>query len=236
MGYGIIPFMISADQINSIWGSGLSITKGNAIKHMEDKLGFSFLAKQLATEILSSSNNTIKKDYGVKEFRAHVAMQDLFMGNISYPSIPWVYSLLIKGIANQLSLQYLKVIGQDFARLHPDISKLSEDRRGPSDAFKSYIYSRTQLTPWINMFSGQLPNDQWYPCQLSIIDHLTYSTPIPIPEPEDFPFISTIKKKDLLEEYKKVEIEDFPNQSKEQMLSWFNLCIQEKKDIMLVIA
>lgn len=236
MGYGIIPFMISADQINSIWGSGLSITKGNAIKHMEDKLGFSFLAKQLATEILSSSNNTIKKDSGIKEFRAHVAMQDLFTGTISYPTVPFVYSLLLKGIANKLSLHYTKHIGLDFEKMYPDISKLSEDRRGPSDAFKNYIYSRTQLTPWINMFSGQLPNDQWYPCNLSIIDLLTYSTPMPIPEPEDFPFISTIRNKDLMVVFENVEKADFPGQSKEQMLSWFNLCIQEKRDIMLFLG
>ncbi len=234
MSYGITVHLTSIDDIKSIWGSKITLSKRDSGIQMKIKLGFSFLARQSATDCLKRFNKEMKKEHGYLDFRSHVAMQDLFNGDISYSKTPWIYSYLLEAIAIELSINYNGIVKNDFKQKFRE--KYSSEHRLLEKYYEEhieYVYSRTFIK---NTYQYKtLPNSEWYPCSLSIINYLPYLLPMPIPEADDFPYVSSIYNKDLDEVFNKIDFTGFSIEAKAQMETWFNLAKKEVRDLILFI-
>jgi len=232
MSYGILPYMTSIDDLKSIWNCKIQIGARDVRTQMEEKLGYQFLPRETSTDWLKRFNIEMKKNQGYPDFRSHVAMQDLFNGEITYSKSPWIYSYLLEGIVFNLSQDYFRKVAAEFKVEFPNIPLRTEDFK-PTNDFLDYQYSRLLLKSCLK--ACHLPNSEWYPCDLSIINELPSSLPMPIPEADDFPFVSSIYHKDLRKVIQNINFDKFSLESKEQMNLWFNKADSEGRDLILFI-
>ncbi len=232
MSYGIVGYLTSISDMEKIWGSKISITRSQFTSDMKAMLGYTFMAKQSATNWLKSSNKHIKKECGYPDFRSHRAMQDIFDGELSYPNAPFIYTTLLQTIAHEIAENYYFKILKEYKTAHP-YAGLGRPDQPYWDRVREHMYDRILLRTGMKLCS--VPNDQWYPCDLSIIKYLPENIPIPIPSPDDFPYISAIPHKDLSTVLNGIDFTGYSSAAIEQMKLWFEKADKEQRDLIFFI-
>lgn len=58
---------------------------------------------------------------------------------------------------------------------------------------------------------------------------------MPIPEAEDFPFVSSIYNKDLKKKLKEIDFSGFSEEAKNEMSTWFHKTELEGRDLIIFI-
>jgi hypothetical protein len=226
MSYALTPYMTSLDQMASMWDCKIRITLANSRSEMRKKLGFS-MGKWVAKNTISQFNHQIKKKEGYPNFKSQNVMQDIFNGEINYPNIPWVYHYLLEGFARELSGDHTSKIMDEYYLLHPEEAWADVVKE------KEEYYTRRTGLRWGSGLSKILPNSNWSPCGLSILKHLPYSVPMPLPEVGDFPYISSIRNKDLDSVLNGIDFSPYDEAAKMEMTNWFTTAKQEGRDLII---